>query len=251
MFKYETKKMLSNKIILIIWMIILGVAYISIRKFNIHDTFADLFLKLYELLPAMGFMIFGLTANLYTVERKMIVYDLVHTTTKGHLIPVYKFIAAGTVTSLVNISIFLILIVKVLLLHGTHGFFLPINELWYFSQATINISVLTMIFLTTITIILGSFLFSGISLVIGVITKSSAMTFVFGGLIMGIPYLTSFLFSNISLYLPIKGMIAGKMIAENAHFSHYIIQIIIFILIIIACPLFVYKQFNKITEETK
>ncbi|NMS91414.1 ABC transporter permease [Clostridioides difficile] len=187
--KSEMIKILKSKSILLVWVFLLLFGFILIRKFDVLDTYADIFYKIEGSIPLIGLVMFMITSGNYTKEYDSNMTGLINTTKNGKKsVVLSKIIANGLVLSMINISF--------ILLVGIRGFSFfyfqhlnePIKNLWYFGNSNLNITVIQMYLIVIVTNVFASFIFAQIGLTLSSISKSSIMPFILGGLIMAIPY---------------------------------------------------------------
>jgi len=247
----EFRKMFFKKRILIVWVGSLLLSFVSIRAFSIEETYADIFSKGYGLAPLMGIIMFMIFSAAYTLEYSSNMSGLIKTTKNGKReIILAKSIAAGISASIINISVFLIVVLSALTKFKFDGLNIPLKNLWYFGNSGSDITVIQMILITLLTIILGSFFFAQIGLFLSSISKSAAVPFVFGGLIMGLPYILDGFLSGIGLskylaFTPLWGMMSFQLIRYKSPIITPIILIIIFIVGLILLHKFTLKAFIK------
>ncbi|MCY6485764.1 hypothetical protein OW763_15675 [Clostridium aestuarii] len=249
--KLELRKMLFRKRMLIVWPGVLFLSFASIRAFSINETYADIFSKGYGLVPLMGLMMFMMFSGTYTLEYSSNMVDLIKTTKNGKMkIVLAKAIAAGISASIINLSVFLTVCLSALTKFKFQGLDLPLKSLWYFGKSGSNLTVLQMILIMMVTIILGSFFFAQLGLFLSSISKSAAVPFIFGGLIMGLPYILEGFFKPLGLtkylaFTPLWGMMSCQIIRFKAPSITPIILIVIFIVGVTLLCKFTLKAFTK------
>ncbi|WP_129595796.1 hypothetical protein [Anaerophilus nitritogenes] len=249
--KLELKKMLFKKRILIIWMGILFLSFISIRAFSMEETYADLFSKSYGLVPFMGILMFMIFSGAYTLEYNSNMSGIIKTTKNGRKsIVIAKSIASVIGASILNLSIFFTLCLSAFTKFKFAGLDIPLKNLWYFGNSESDITVIQMILIMTFTIVLGSFFFAQIGLFLSSISNSAAIPFVFGGLIMGLPYILEGFVKNMGLgkYLgatPLWTMMSCQLIRYKIPMSMIGIFIVIFIGAMTILPKLTYDSFMK------
>ncbi|WP_053954987.1 ABC transporter permease [Inediibacterium massiliense] len=249
--KLELKKILFKKRILIVWISILFLSFISIRAFSMEETYADLFSKAYGLVPFMGILMFMIFSGAYTLEYNSNMSGLIKTTKNGRKqIIAAKSIASGIGASILNLSIFFTLCLSAFTKFNFLGLNLSLKSLWYFENSGSDITMIQMVFIMTFTIILGSFFFAQIGLFLSSMSNSSAIPFVFGGLIMGLPYILEGFVRNSGLgkYLgatPLWGMMSCQLIRYKTPMSMIVISVVIFIGIMMIFPKMTYNSFLR------
>ncbi|WP_434303691.1 hypothetical protein [Clostridium botulinum] len=190
--KFEMKKMLLRLGVIIPWILVamLSTILLGTAGNDVVEIYASVFDKSYGIAPLIGLLTFTIVSGSYTKEYDNNMVGLINSTENGKRnIVKAKAIAAGISTSIVNLSIILIIYLSALRKTGGKGLDLPLKSLWYFEKSGSNIKVYQMMILMILTIIVGSFIFAQIGLYLSSISKSAAIPFIFGGLIMGIPYL--------------------------------------------------------------
>lgn len=249
--RLEMKKIFFKKSIFIVWLGTLFISYISIREFAIRETYADIFNKGYGLVPLMGVIMFMVFSGAYTMEYSSNMAGFIKTTINGkRKLILAKSIAAGISASIINVSIFLTVCISALTKFQFKGLNLPLRELWYFGKSGSELTVLQMILIMIVTIVISSFFFAQIGLFLSSVSKSAAIPFIFGGIIMGIPYLFEGLIKKIGLvdYLgltPLWGMMSCQLVRFKIPPEMIIILIVIYIAGFIALPVLTYKVFTK------
>lgn len=248
--RLELRKMLIKKRMFIVWAGVLFLSFISISAFSIQETYADIFNKGYGLVPLMGLMMFMMFSGGYTSEYSSNMGSLIRTTKYGKKeFVIGKALAAGIGACIINLSIFLTVCLSGLTKVNFEGLDLPLKSLWYFGKSGSDITVLQIILIMIVTIIIGSFFFAQVGLFISSISKSAAIPFIFGGLIMGIPYMAQgFLPSEAVKYLgltPLWGMMSCQLIRYKVP---VIMPVILFVVMgagIILLPKFTLNAFLK------
>ncbi len=249
--KLELRKMLFKKRVFIVWAGALFLSFVSIRTFSIEETYADLFSKGYGLVPLMGLLMFMVFSGAYTLEYHSNMAGLINTTKNGKKeIVSAKSVAAGIGASIVNLSIFLTVCLSALTKYQFEGLGLPLKNLWYFGKSGSSITVLQMILMMIITIIMGSFFFAQLGLFLSSISQSATIPFIFGGFIMGLPYIIEGFLKQIGLatyltFTPLWGMMSCQLIRYQASAITIMILIGIFIVGIVFLPKLTYKAFTK------
>lgn len=190
--KFEMKKMLLRLGVIIPWILVamLSTILLGTAGNDVVEIYASVFDKSYGIAPLIGLLTFTIVSGSYTKEYDNNMVGLINSTENGKKnIVKAKAIAAGISTSIVNLSIISIIYLSALRKTGGKGLDLPLKSLWYFEKSGSNIKVYQMMILMILTIIVGSFIFAQIGLYLSSISKSAAIPFIFGGLIMGAPYL--------------------------------------------------------------
>jgi len=249
--KLELRKMLLKKRMLIVLAGSLFLSFVSIRAFSIEETYADIFSKGYGLVPLMGIMMFMMFSGAYTLEYSSNMSGLIKTTKNGKKeIVIAKSIAAGIGAAITNLSVFLTVCLSALTKHKFNGLDLPLKNLWYFGKSGSNITVIQMILIMIVTITIWSFFFAQIGLCLSSISKSAAIPFIFGGLIMGAPYVLEGFFKGMGYvkylaFTPLWGMMSCQFIRYNIAFASALALLGIFAAGMIVFPKVTYKAFIK------
>lgn len=249
--KLEMRKMLLRKRIFIVWAGVLFLSFSSIRAISIKETYPDIFSKGYGLVPLMGLMMFMMFSGAYTSEYNSNMAGLIKSTKNGKRGIVFaKSLASGISASIINLSIFLTICFSAFTKFDFNGLDLPLKSLWYFGKSGSDITVLQMILIMVVTIIIGSFFFAQVGLFLSSISKSAAVPFIFGGLIMGLPYILEGFLENIGLvkylgFTPLWGMMSCQLIRYKAPMIAPVILIAIFAAGFILLPKFTLKAFTK------
>lgn len=223
--KWEIKKSLRPGV-LATWAFGLLLGWVTIRTdFSIQDVYADVFYKYKGLAPIMGLIMFTMFSGSFVLEYSSNVDGLIKASKNGKKqLVLSKFIANGISASIINLSIFMLMAGKALLAFKFKGLDLPLKSIWYFGNSGSNITILQMMLIVSITVILGSFLFSAIGLYLSVISKKATLPFIFGGLIMGVPYLLEPRISKeIVVNMPLNGMYSQQLIRYDAPISSWIL----------------------------
>lgn len=223
---FEQKKSFKSVGLKIIWLLSLLIFYIAIRNDTPENMYSDLFLKLYDMAPFLGLMIFTLISPIYSIET--ISSEVVRTTMNGRHIPAAKQIMVTILCSLMSLSILAVGLVKIIAHTGLSILLQDVKDLWYF-EGLQNFTVLQMILLQIAGMILGSMMLSAIGCFLSAKTKSTAVTFISGALILGIPYILNAWVGNISYYTPLYAFFIPKLIGNNVGVEVYITQVILVI----------------------
>ncbi|WP_343101866.1 hypothetical protein [Romboutsia sp. MSSM.1001216sp_RTP31141st1_G3_RTP31141_220114] len=211
--KAEIKKNFKLGVI-IVWMLIMFLAYSSTYNFDINETYANLFSKWFGLAPFMGLTMFMMFSGSFIIEYNSNMDGLIKATKNGKKqLVISKFIAAGVSASIVNLSILYTMVLRALVSLNFKGLDTPLKNLWYFGNSGSNITVIQMILMMTINIIIGSFLLAALGLFLSSISKNAIVPFLIGGACMAIPYFMEArgMVSNV-LEWPILGMYATPII---------------------------------------
>lgn len=249
--KSEIRKMLLKPSIIITWIVLLLFSKILIRPDTASEVWADVFNKIYGIVPLIGLITFMIISAAYTLEYSSNMNELINTTQNGKKkVVMAKWIGAGISTTIVNVSIVLIIYIDGLIKSNFSGLDLPLKELWYFGNSGSNITVLQMMIILIITVIIGSFFFSELGLYLSAISKSASIPFIFGGLLMGVPYILSGILSQggYAKYFgvtPLWGMMSSELIRYKVPMALIIVQIVIVIAGFVFLPKVTYKAFIK------
>ena len=243
--KWEIKKNLKLGVI-ITWILGLALGFVTVyTNFGIEEAYADLFSKYYGIAPIMGIIMFTMFSGSFIREYNSNLEGLIKSSKNGKdKLVLAKFIANGISASIINLSILMVMLGKVISVFKFDGLDLTLKSLWYFGNSGSNITVLQMLLIVSLTVILGSFLFSAIGLYLSSISKKATMPFIFGWLTMGIPYLIELrrmLPKEIIVNLPISGMYSQQLIRYAAPFSSWIL----FIVIALVVPIVLYNLTKK------
>ncbi|MGH4124455.1 MAG: hypothetical protein ACREV6_16150 [Clostridium sp.] len=245
--KSEIRKMLLKPSIIITWIVLLLFCKILIRPGTGAEVWADVFSKTYGIVPLIGLITFMIISATYTLEYSSNMNELINTTQNGKKkVVMAKWIGAGISTSIVNVSIVLIIYIDGLIKSNFKGLDLPLKDLWYFGNSGSNITVLQMMIILIITVIIGSFFFSELGLYLSSISKSASIPFIFGGLLMGVPYmLGGFVPSKYFGVTPLWGMMSSELIRYKVPMALIIVQIVIVIAGFVFLPKVTHKAFIK------
>ncbi len=233
--KWEIKKNLRPGVI-ITWALglILGFDMVF-TNFGVNDAYADLFSKYYGIAPIMGLIMFTMFSGSFVREYNSNLDGLIKSSKNGkNQLVLAKFIANGISASIINLSIFMLMLGKIMSVFKFEGLNLPLKSLWYFGNSGSNITILQMLLIVSLTVILGSFLFASIGLYLSSISKKATTPFIFGGLIMGVPYLLAnmrILPKEVMLNLPLSGMYSQQLIRYAAPLSSWIVFIVIVLVV--------------------
>lgn len=226
--KWEIKKCFKPGVI-VLWILGLFLAVTSVyTQFGVNDAYADVFSKYYGLAPIMGFAMFSMFAGSFVLEYNSNMDGLIKASKNGkNQLVLSKIIANGISASIINLSILFLMIFKVVSEYKSKGLDLQLKSLWYFGNSGSSITVLQMIIILTITVIIGSFLFAAIGLFLSSISKGAFVPFIFGGMIMGIPYILEGWIKNAKILAntPLWGMYSGQLVRYKAGMSAFIVFI--------------------------
>ena len=245
--KLELRKILLKKSILITWAASLLLGMLLIHTGIVSDVYADVFFKSYGYTPIMGLIMFMILSGAYTIEYNSNMFELINTTKNGKKKLVKaKGIGAGIATSIVNISIIITIYLDGLRKVNFEGLDMPLKNLWYFKGINSNLNVFQMMVILINTVIIASFFFSQLGLFLSSISKSASVSFIFGGLIMGLPYiLEPFLPSKLIIMTPLWGMMSSQLIKYQANTGIIVIQAVIFLAGCFILPKLTYAAFTK------
>ena len=242
--KWEIKKNLRPGV-LIIWIlgIALGVNGIF-TNFGIEEAYAALFSKYYLLtVPFMAFAMFMMSSGSFVHEYTSNVDGLIKASKNGkNKLVLAKFIANGISASVINLSIFMVMLGRIMTAFKFEGLDLPLKSLWYFENSGSNVTIAQMILIMTITIIIGSFLFSAIGLYLSSLSKKATMPLILGGLTMGIPYFIEFAGKKgLIVSFMLNGMYSQQLIRYAATLGYWVA----FIGIALILPVILYNLTKK------
>ncbi|HBG2471879.1 TPA: ABC transporter permease, partial [Clostridioides difficile] len=77
--KAEMIKILKSKSVWIIWLFLIFFGFFLIRKFDVLDTYADIFYKIEGSIPLIGFIMFIITSGNYIKEYDSNMTGLINT----------------------------------------------------------------------------------------------------------------------------------------------------------------------------
>lgn len=249
--KAEIRKMLLKPSIIITWIGLLLLSRVLIRSSTAPEVWADAFSKIYGIVPMIGLITFMIISAAYTLEYSSNMNELINTTKNGKKnIIMAKSIGAGISTTIVNLSIVILMYIDALMKSDFKGLDLPLKELWYFGNSGSNLTVLQMMIILIITVIVGSFFFSQLGLYLSAISRSASIPFIFGGLLMGFPYILEGILAGggDAKYVgvtPLWGMMSQQLIRFQVPIVLIVIQIVIVIAGFILLPKLTYKAFIK------
>lgn len=245
--KAEIRKMLFKPSIIITWILLLLFGKVLIRTNTAPEVWADAFSKIYGIVPMIGLITFMIISATYTLEYSSNMNELINTTKNGKKnIIMAKSIGAGISTTIVNLSIVILMYIDAFIKSDFKGLDLPLKELWYFGKSGSNITVLQMMIILIITVTAGSFFFAQLGLYLSAISKSASIPFIFGGLLMGVPYLVeAFVNAKYLGVTPLFGMMSMQIIRYQVPITLIMIQIVIVIAGFILLPKLTYKAFTQ------
>lgn len=245
--KSELRKVLFKKSILITWAAALLLGRLLIHNGTVSDVYADVFYKSYGYTPIMGLVMFMILSGAYTIEYNSNMRDLINTTKNGKKkIVIAKGIGAGIAASIVNVSMVITIYLDGLRKVNFEGLDMPLKNLWYFKGINSNLNILQMMIIVIITVIIASFFFSQLGLYLSSISKSATIPFIFGGLIMGIPYILEHILpSKLIVMTPLWGMVSSQLIRYKVSSWIMVIQGVVFIVGCLIFPKLTYAAFIK------
>ncbi|MCC5425215.1 hypothetical protein [Clostridium botulinum] len=223
--KFEMKKMLLRLGVIIPWILVamLSTVLLNTAGNDVVGIYSSVFDKSYGIAPLIGLLTFIIVSGSYTKEYDNNMVGLINSTKNGKRnIVKAKAMAAGIAISIVNLSIVLIIYLCALAKTGGKGLEIPLKSLWHLGNSGSNIKVYQMMIIMIITVIIGSFIFAQIGLYLSSISKSAAIPFIFGGLIMGIPYLLEGFIvrpgnkGSFLPYTPLWGMYSSQIVRHKA-----------------------------------
>lgn len=242
--KWEIKKNLRPGV-LIIWALGLALGFKGVfTNFGIEEAYAALFSKYYLLtVPFMAFAMFTMFSGSFVREYNSNVAGLIKASKNGkQQLVLAKFIANGISASVINLSVFMVMLGRIMSAFKFEGLNWPLKSLWYFGNSGSNITILQMILIMIITIILGSFLFAAIGLYLSSLSKRPTMPLILGGLTMGIPYFIVFQGEKELIFsFLVNGMYSQQLIRYAAPLSYWVA----FIGIALILPVVLYKLTKK------
>lgn len=242
--KWEIKKNLRPGV-LILWALGLALGFTNMfTNFGINEAYAALFSDYYLVVaPVMGFIMFTMFSGSFVREYNSNVDGLIKSSKNGkNQLVLAKFIANGISASFINLSIFVVMIGRIMATFKFEGLDLPVKSLWYFGNSGSNITILQMILIVSLTVILGSFLFTAIGLYLSSLSKRATMPFILGGLTMGIPYFIAFAGKKeLIVSLLVNGMYSQQLIRYAAPLSY----LVAFIGIALTLPVVLYNLTKK------
>lgn len=223
--KWEIRKNLRLGV-LIIWALGLALGFHTVfTNFGIDEAYSALFSKYYLVIaPITGLAMFTMFSGSFVIEYSSNVDGLIKSSKNGkNQLVLAKFIANGICTSIINLSILMLMVGKAISAFKFDGLNLPLKSLWYFGNSGSNITILQMLLIVSLTVILGSFLFASIGLYLSSLSKKAAMPFIFGGLIMGIPYFITFLGKKeLIVSFMLNGMYSQQLIRYAAPVGYWV-----------------------------
>lgn len=246
--KWEIRKNLRLGIF-IIWALGLALGFHAVfTNFGIEEAYAALFSKYYLLTaPITGLAMFSMFSGSFVLEYNSNLDGLIKASKNGkNKLVLAKFIACGICASIINLSIFMLMVGKIMLSFKFDGLNLPVKSLWYFGNSGANITVLQMLLIVSSTVILGSFLFASIGLYLSSLSKKATIPFILGGLTMGIPYLITFLGKKeVIVSLLLNGMYSQQLIRYALPVGYWVVFIGIAFIVPIVSYNLTKKRFLK------
>ncbi|MCR1934748.1 hypothetical protein ACQX0N_00775 [Clostridium tepidum] len=253
--KFEIKKMLLRLGVIIPWILVLMFSTILLNTSgnDIVEIYSSVFDKSYGIAPLIGLLTFTIVSGAYTKEYDNNIVGLINSTQNGKKnIVRAKSLAAGISTSIVNLSILLTIYLTALRKTDGKGLQLPLKSLWYFDNSGSNLKVYQMMIIMIVTVVIGSFIFAQIGLYLSSISKSAVIPFIFGGLIMGIPYLLEgFLIragnkGSFLSYTPLWGMYSCQIVRHKSSMGMALATlVVIFIIVMTVLSKATSKAFSK------
>ncbi|WP_419741745.1 ABC transporter permease [Paraclostridium dentum] len=210
----EFKKIMKKKGLMIFWAFSLFLVYVCINGSGLSDGYGDLFSKFYGVSPLMGILMFSLFSGSFVLEYSSNMDSIVKSTKNGkNRLVLAKSIAYGIAASLINLSILVVMSLKIIIGNNFKGLHMSIKNVWYFGNSGSNLTVLQMLTILAITVVLGSFLFAQLGLWLSSISQKAVGPFFIGGLIMGVPYIAGgFISKKILGFTPLFGMYSSELI---------------------------------------
>lgn len=246
--KWEIKKNLRPGVF-ILWALGLALGFKGVfTNFGLDEAYSALFSKYYLLTaPIMGMVMFTMFSGSFVREYNSNVDGLIKASKNGkNQLVLAKFIASGISASIINLSIFMVMLGKVMATFKFEGLNLPLKSLWYFGKSGSNITILQMLLIVSLTVILGTFLFSAIGLYLSSISKKATMPFILGGLAMGIPYFIVFMGKKEVIFsLLVNGMYSQLLVRYALPVSYWIAFIAISLILIVGLYNLTKKRFLK------
>ncbi|GAA0092017.1 membrane protein [Paraclostridium bifermentans] len=210
----EFKKIMKKKGLMIFWAFSLFLVYVCINGSGLSDGYGDLFSKFYGVSPLMGILMFSLFSGSFVLEYSSNMDSIVKSTKNGkNKLVLAKSIAYGISASLINLSILVVMSLKIIIENDFKGLHMSIKNVWYFGNSGSNLTVLQMLTILAVTVVLGSFLFAQLGLWLSSISQKAVGPFFIGGLIMGVPYIAGgFISKKILGFTPLFGMYSSELI---------------------------------------
>ena len=243
--KWEIKKNLKPGV-LILWALGIVLGFNSIfTNFGIEEAYAVLFSEYYLVVaPVIGFIMFTMFSGSFVREYTSNVDGLIKASKNGkNKLVLAKFLANGISASIINLSIFMVMLGRIMAAFKFEGLDWPLKNLWYFGNSGSDITILQMILIVSLTVILGSFLFAAIGLYLSSISKRATMPFILGGLTMGIPYFIVFATGKkeIIFSLLVNGMFSQLLVRYAVPVGYWVA----FIAIALIVPVVLYNLTKK------
>lgn len=246
--KWEIKKNLRPGV-LITWALGLALGFNGVfTNFGIDEAYSALFSKYYLLVaPIMGLIMFTMFSGSFVREYNSNVDGLIKASKNGkNKLVLAKFIANGISASIINLSIFMIMLGRIMSAFKFEGLDWPLKRLWYFGNSGSNITILQMLLIVSLTTILGSFVFTAIGLYLSSISKKATMPFILGGLTMGIPYFIAFTGKKEVIFsLLVNGMFSQLIVRYALPLSYWVAFIAIALILSVVLYNLTKKRFLK------
>ena len=239
--KWEMKKSMRIGVI-ILWLSGLVSSYrFGNNSVVVNDMYTSVFYGHYKLVPFYIFIMFAMLSGGFIIEYNSNMEGLIKASKGGkEQFVLSKFIANGICVSAINLSMLAAMLLKTISTFGFKGLDLPLKDLSCFSNTTYNITVLQMLLILSITLILGSFLFTAIGLYLSAINKKATIPFIAGSLLVGLPFIET-VPEVIRINSPIYGMYSQQIIMYNTHIS----SLIVFIVTVLIGSTVLYKLTKK------
>lgn len=246
--KWEIKKNLRPGII-ILWALGLALAFKGVfTNFGINEAYSALFSKYYLLMATiMGIIMFTMFSGSFVREYNSNVDGLIKASKNGrNKLVLAKFLANGICASIINLSILMIMLGRIMSAFKFKGLAWPLKNLWYFGNSGSNITILQMLLIVSLTVILGSFVFAAIGLYLSSLSKRATMPFILGGLTMGIPYFIAFIGKKEVIFsLLVNGMYSQLLVRYALSVGYWVAFIAIALILIIGLYNLTKKRFLK------
>lgn len=248
--KAEMIKILKSKSVWIIWLFLIFFGFFLIRKFDVLDTYADIFYKIEGSIPLIGLIMFIITSGNYIKEYDSNMTGLINTTKKGKKsVVLSKLVANGLILSIINISFILLVGIRGFSFFDFKNLNEPIHNLWYFGNSNLNLTVIQMYIIVILTTIFASFIFAQIGLTLSSIFKSAVIPFILGGLIMAIPYFSvGFIPDKAIKFMSVTPnwiMMSQQMVRYNVPSILIVFSIVISIILMIVLTKITYENFTS------
>ena len=195
----------------------------------------------------MAFAMFTMFSGSFVREYNSNVAGLIKASKNGkQRLVLVKFIANGISASIINLSVLMVMLVRVMAEFKFEGLDLPVKNLWYFANSGSNITILQMLLIVSLTVVLGSFLFAAIGLYLSSLSKRATMPLIFGGLTIGIPYFIAFMGKKEVIFsLLVNGMFSQQIVRYGLPISYWIVFILVALILIVGLYNLTKKRFLK------